>query len=273
MGSRSTVEGAGYVYEVADLWIRRALKADDSLFTPCKPIWSSELLEELFQKFLGNPEALEGPGFPQKLRELLSGSESEVYQLMGEVHYICYLIVWKGAMGSKRKEYRINQVLGWSPQPQQIPCELIPGLTPGIVHPGPSFLGAYFRFQLGFIIEFVKQWKEQNPGESLLDRTDPQAPGKFKKFLTTMSFHSPLLRNDLNKPRMQREAILHLIHPDAFEAIVSVDDKIGIARTFEPLATQPTEDIDYKLKQIREGLEAFSCNNFHSWWKERYKAK
>ena len=32
---------AAKVYEAADLWIERALKSDDSLFTPGTPIWSS----------------------------------------------------------------------------------------------------------------------------------------------------------------------------------------------------------------------------------------
>ena len=34
MGSRKTYEGAERVYEAAALWVDRALRSDDSLFTP-----------------------------------------------------------------------------------------------------------------------------------------------------------------------------------------------------------------------------------------------
>ena len=42
MGSRKTHEGAENVYAAAQKWVDCALRADDSLFTPGKPIWSSE---------------------------------------------------------------------------------------------------------------------------------------------------------------------------------------------------------------------------------------
>ena len=34
MGSRKTHDGAENIYKAANLWVERALKSDDSLFTP-----------------------------------------------------------------------------------------------------------------------------------------------------------------------------------------------------------------------------------------------
>ena len=43
MGSR--IEGADSVYAAAELWVERALRRDDSLFTPGESIWSSRLVD------------------------------------------------------------------------------------------------------------------------------------------------------------------------------------------------------------------------------------
>ena len=58
-----------------------------------------------------------------------------------------------------------------------------------------------------------------------------------------------------NSLTAQQEALLHLVHPDTFEGIVSVDDKEKIATTFADLVTEKTEDVDRKLIQVRRGLE------------------
>ena len=47
MGSRMTGPEAERVYEAAQKWVDCALRKDDSLFTPGKPIWTRDLLGEL----------------------------------------------------------------------------------------------------------------------------------------------------------------------------------------------------------------------------------
>ena len=41
MGTRITGGGAEKVYAAAEKWVQRALRTDDSLFTPGEPVWSS----------------------------------------------------------------------------------------------------------------------------------------------------------------------------------------------------------------------------------------
>ena len=148
----------------------------------------------------------------------------------------------------------IDTVLGWSPTPTPIPRDLVAGLTPGIASPGVAF-HTFRPFQVGFLIEFAEQFKEQDPGarQSLID--DPWA---FKDFVTAMRCRSELLRNNQNTPRIQRQALLHLVHPDTFEGTVSVNQKeqFANAKAFAHFVTEQTSDVDRKILQIRRGLEA-----------------
>ena len=237
MGGRKTGGGVENVYAAAQKWVDCALRLDDSLFTPGKAIWTGQGLGELRKRLD------EGAGnFYEKLQVQLEDSPSKVYQLMGEALYAHFLIIWHEGMKGDKKLDRIEQVLGWSKQDMKIPVPLVAGLTPGIAHPGPAL--SQIKFQVVFLIELVEKWKWQklDRRQSLL--CDPWA---FKDFLATV--HP-------NKQRWQREALLHLVFPDTFESIVYVDHKEWIARTFEHLVTEQTEDVDRKLVQIRRGLEA-----------------
>ena len=253
MGSRKTFDGADKIYAAADEWVKRALRSDDSLFTPGVPIWSHELLGELHSRFLNNPDLGAG-SFYDKLEVQLADSPAEVYQLMAEVLYVHFLIVWQDAMKRDTKANGINRVLGWSgSEDVKMPDDLLAAQAPGIAHPGIAF-GTYRPYQVGFLIEFAEQWKEQAEAERnrLLD--DPWA---FKEFANGISFSSALLINNQNTPRIQREALLHLVFPDTFEGTVSINQKNGIAQadTFARYITEQTDDVDRAIQQIRQGLE------------------
>ena len=277
MSSRKTMEGVENVYAAAQKWVDCALKADDSLFTPGKPIWTRELLGELRQRYLNQPDVGQG-NFYDKLRQQLNDSPPEVYQLMGEVLYAHFLIIWHGAGGmtGDTKVERINRVLEWPDQQIAVPEYLIAGLTPGIAAFGPG--QSRRPFMVGFLIEFVDQWKtlEQSDHDRLLD--DPWA---FKNLVMGMKLDSLLLRHNQNTPWMQKEALLHLVHPDTFEGIVSFEHKEKIAGTtaFVHFVKEQAEDVDRKLFQIRQGLEAglgrdfdFYDSDIISWWNQSVSA-
>ena len=131
MGSRKTFEGADKIYAAADEWVKRALRSDDSLFTPGVSIWSSQWLGELHRRFLDRPDE-SSRSFLVKLQEQLADSPHEVYQLMSEVLYVHFLVIWRTTMGGNAKAERINQVLEWSDMIIAMPDHLRDGLTPGI---------------------------------------------------------------------------------------------------------------------------------------------
>ena len=54
----------------------------------------------------------------------------------------------------------------------------------------------------------------------------------------------------------QREALLHLVHTDTFEAIVSREHKQLIAKRFASAVTAPTDDADRQISQVRDALTA-----------------
>ena len=249
MGTRITESGTEKVYQAASLWVERALRADDSLFTPGEAIWSSKWLGELRERFLNAPDK-SGDSSTEKFRRQLAGAPPQVYLLLAEVLYFYFLIVTTKDSGVEQK--RIDEVLGLSQQPVAIPPTLIDSLTPGLVNPGQGF-HSNRQFQVGFLIEFVEQWKEQNPEEQ--NRLLSDAWG-FKDFAMSIDFRSVLLQSAPNIARTQREALLHLVFPDTFEAIVSSDHKRRITDTFDYLVLEPTDDVDRQLEQIRPVLEA-----------------
>ena len=244
-------QSAEKVYAAAEQWVDRALRNDDSLFTPGKVIWSRRWLGELRGRFLDRPDE-SNRKFLEKLQDQLEGSSPEIYQLMGEALYFYFLIV--AAKSSAREEETINSVLNWSPSPVAIPSDLIAGLTPGIATPGVAF-HTYRPLQVGFLIEFAEQWREQELNERRRLLNDPWA---FKEFVMVMRLRSASLRNNQETPRIQRHALLHLVFPDTFEGIVSAKDKeqIGSANAFTEYIVEPTDDIDRMIAQIRPHLEA-----------------
>ena len=94
MGSRRIGGGVENVYAAAEKWVDCALRSDDSLFTPGTPIWTSQWLGELRERFLDRPDEGEG-NFYEKLEQQLAESPPEVYQLMGEVLYsLPHYLAW-----------------------------------------------------------------------------------------------------------------------------------------------------------------------------------
>ena len=251
MGSRKTGYGVENVYAAANLWVERALKADDSLFTPSNPIWTSANLQNLRERFLDRPD-ISGDDFYVKLNRQLDGGLAKVYQLMGEVLFVYFLIVHQSATRGDTKLSRINRVLEWSPEPVSIPADLVSALSPGIAHPGQFFLSSGRPEQLGFVVEIAEQFK----GLSVSKRDELlNCSWQFKSFTESLDYRSVTMIGADTKSRSQRYAIHHLLFPDTFEGIVSADHKTYIAGAFDYLTKDTIHDIDRKLQQIRHSLE------------------
>ena len=245
MSARRTEDAARQTYQAAERWVNQALRSNGSLFTPDAAIWTPELLGELHTRFLNQPD--EGTGnFIEKLKQQLSGSPAAVYQLMGEVLYVSYLI-----LANKNKQPHIETVLGWSPEPVGIPPELIGGLQAAFINLGPG--NGMIPFYVGRLIETVEQWKtlELSHRNRLLND-----PWSFKGFLFDRSFHSRMLENN-RKGQSERDILLHIVFPDSFEHILEVDKrKIVGAKAFASFIDQQETDTDRKIQQIRQAIEA-----------------
>ena len=248
MGSRLKGETFAKVYAVAQDWVDAALRNDGSLLTPGKSIWRGRTLKELRYRFLDNP-AQTGSSFMGKLQAQLYGGYAEAYQLMGEALYIQFLVddVTKG----DTKARHVRSVLSWSPAPVELSPERATVLSHGLLRPGAGFT-IYRPEQIGFILEFVEHWKTL----PLKDRTSLlDDPWRFRDLLLSMPLTSKLLKGHRNKPNAQRLALMHLVFPDTFEAIVSTAHKSEMAKAFAHLVSEPNQNIDRRLWEIRQELE------------------
>ena len=259
MGNSSTDAGKESVYAAAAQWVDRALRTDDSLFTPGQTIWSSPWLGELRIRYLDQPDE-SSDDFYTKLQRQLEGSPAEVYQLTAELLYVHLLIVYQGSMKGSTKMKRINQVLGWSDKETVIPQDLVDSLSVGVANTGPAF-NTLRPFQIGFLMEFAAKWKGLQDEDRKRFLDDPWA---FKKFLqfdpTSLLFNN---KEGDGSYRAQFQALLHLVFPDTFEAILSTAHKQQIADAFATMVTEPTDDRDHQLAQIRICLEAEHGTGFN----------
>ncbi len=256
MGARRSGDDAEKIYAAAQEWINRTLLSDDSLFTPGVAIWSSERLEELSQ-VLDQPyhesEASGGLGgkYLANLRLRLANSGSEIHQLMSEILYVHLLIV-ANKKGDTKRQW-IETVLGWTPSPIEIQNDVIAaGFTTGFVTPGFIF-DTNKEQQIRFLIRFVERWKEESAEKQGRLQSDPWLFNYFLKSITISG----------GAWRLQRNALLHLVHPDIFEDIVSDPDKEKITSEFKTYVRKPTDDVDCKLHQIRQYIEPMYGSDFH----------
>ena len=246
MTARKTGNGEERVYAAAEEWVNRALRAEDSLFTPGRAIWSVHWLNELHAAYNQEANPALG-GFYGRLQGLLAGSSPEVNQLMAEVLYFQYLI--HHGMKEAEQLKRIRSVFEWSGQRLEVPNHLAVGLTPGIAKVGGQYSRGLTHY-VGYIIEFVKRWKELDLDDQHSLLNDPWA---FKDF----SHASNLYRNLFvgNFYLVQRNALLHLVFPDIFEPIVSADHKnILVERLAKPFESRHA-DVDRNIQEIRTDLE------------------
>lgn len=235
----STGEGAGLVYEAAERFVEAALRSDGSLFTPERAIFSATNLDELHRRFNEQPD--EGSSsFLEKFERQLAGAPDVVIQLAAELVYVHLLVAVD--IGGPSKRATIERVLGWMEAPVAIPPELDTALDHGLANTGVAFK-TYRPHQLWLLIDALRAWKQL--GESRREQLLAD-PWQFKDFL----FGLPL-----TAAYTQREALLHLVHPEAFQNIVSRDHKRLIAESFNDRLAEQTDDVDRALAQIRESLQ------------------
>ena len=160
-------------------------------------------------------------------------------------------------------------MLGWSPEPVKIPPKFIEGLHSGFINIGPGKI--HIPFQVGTIIEFVEQWKELDPSEREDLLNDPWS---FKDFLFTRKFIGQLLVNSQNTGRIIKDVLIHIVFPDEFEAIGTAGNngkrRIASSEQFAQFIKEPTNDVDWRLQQIRRGIEE-TYGSFEHFWEPGIK--
>ncbi|AWV91005.1 AAA family ATPase [Bradymonas sediminis] len=251
--SRLTSPHAQQVYAAAAQFIERGLRQDDSLFTPGHAIWTAENVESLHDYFVNNP--IEGTElkFTEKLERQLSGAPDQTIQLMAEFLFVHLLIATKECIGGKSKRSMIQGVLSGMEAPIKIPADLRQALDNGVANPGMAFL-IHRPFMIYYVLDFVRAWKKRDSTQ------------KDRLLEDGWAFREFLFKIDRSKARTQRHALLHLVHPERFEAITSVKMKRDIARGLSPYIDDPSANIDRQLGQIRHNLSQERGEGFEAFW-------
>ena len=237
------------VYTAAQRWVEDALPHDGSLFTPGRSIWTLDVITDFQKRFVDLPEASNDP-FMAQFAQQLAGAETATVQLAAELLYVHFLIVHQDTMGGSTKRDRISEVLNWAGLTVPIPGDLDEALDGRILNPGPFFL-VNQPFQIELLAEFARGWKQLPPERQTNALTDPWA---FKDIVSSI---------DVPHAYPQEAALLHLVHPDTFEPIVSKNHRYLIVNAFADRLDEESDDLDRNLYAIRSKLSEDYGEEFH----------
>lgn len=220
-------------------FVDAALRNDDSILTPGRAIWIEANLRDLHHRFVEAPDQ-SADSFINKLPAQLAGANADVVQLMVEVFFM-HLLIASNVKGNTKRQL-LRSIAALSSEPVSVPDDLDPALDGGRANTGIAYL-TYRYFQVAFFITSMLRWKQLPQAERDQALADPWA---FKAWL----FSQPISR-----AYAQREALLHYVHPDVFEPIVSREHKAKYAKQWATYAATPSDDVDRMLYAIRQGYE------------------
>ncbi|MCC5948232.1 MAG: AAA family ATPase [Nitriliruptoraceae bacterium] len=252
------------LYEVAHEWVATCLHDDGSLFRARDRLWIQENSHELHGLFNEQPDESSDP-FLVKLGRQLADANDDLVLLFAEMLYI-HLLIARDIGGSAKRD-NLDAVLGQMRDPVEVPEDLDSELDAGLVLTGVAYK-TYRPQQLWFFIDVMITLKE-------LDE-----PGRSEVVSDPWKFRDLVDRVPIEAAYAQRNALLHLVHPDTFEDCVSRDHKVQMSTAFSHLARTDQDDVDRALLQIREALEADAGHpiNFYAepyrsqWARERIRA-
>jgi 5-methylcytosine-specific restriction enzyme B len=232
------------VYPAAARIVARILRGSTSLLSQRRPVWREPTLRSLRERLAH--AATGGAGtFVQRLDCALSGADDETIQLAAEALYVHIVIADDVLPGTKRA--LVDTTLARMQQAPDLPGELAVALEGGLT---PT-AGAYTRrrlSQLLFLATAALAWRETAPRDR---RVALDCPWAFRSWLWAV---------DVGGGHAQREALLHLVHPDTYEAIVSRPAKRRIVEAFSEPAVDG--DLDRALLALRARLTPSEGSGF-----------
>lgn len=143
-------------YAIAERFVDVGLRADGSLFTPNRPIWSLASFEELDRLYVQAPSPGEGT-FEQKLKLQIGAGSAAAIQLMAEIHFVYYLPASGGVTGDTKRA-RIREILSWASWPVELPEDLASVLDHGIGGGGVGF-HTFKWASISYFVRFGLVWK------------------------------------------------------------------------------------------------------------------
>jgi hypothetical protein len=193
-------------------------------------------MAELYRRFVESPD-FSKRDFVPKLLDQLAGADPIVFQLAGEMLYVL-LLPQDTNPDVKRKN--VTAVLGASADPVSVPPDLAAAFDDGIASYGAALTQRYSQYV--FLLEFGRAWSDLDADQRAERLSDPAA------------FHDFVFSLPRKGASSQVEALLHVVFPDAYEPIVSVDVKQKIVSAFSEYVGNPAAPIDEQIAEIRHAL-------------------
>ena len=239
---------ASDLYPAVDAFTDRCLRQGLSLIDPTNRVWVPAPADDFHDRFVMNEDTSEG-SFVEKLFGQLEGAPDATVLLAADILYVYYLPIHE-MMQSTRLGY-VTQVLALGDQPRTLEPMLEQALTTGIARFGQAKTQPWRAVR--FLAEFARSWSSLPDGDRNRLLGDPWV---FKAYLHELPNESPL----------EICALQHMLFPDTFEPIVSVDIKSRIAKTFASVSGVSEEpDLDRRLGLVRNALEPVLGTEFQFW--------
>lgn len=232
---------AAAVYEVAELFRNRCLRAGGSLLWPGSSVWTCENIERLSATLvhieLGCP-------FYEQWCPKLSRESEEVSRLACDI--VAFYYLFPADLSRHKKFARLKAVVDWRFRDQPLEVTLLEpafGLSVGTT--GCLYL-AKISQQIAFFLAFAN--------EAVTRKSDLLDAACSKALATEVSRSIPYSVAGLN-------VLLHLLFPDHFEGIMSRSHKQRILQAFGRYPSE-TCDLDDGLLAVRGELEKTRGKNF-----------
>ena len=236
-----------HIDELCRSWREQSLLGDASFLHPegFPNCWSEAALEELNQRFLGNPLiGTEGGGSFASKWELQLENASEAIRLLAAECLLVYYLITK-SVGPQRKLEMVNKTIGDDRADLHVPQvgPVYRAMQSWIANPG-SFYNTRQDIHVGFVMELALRLKRLSMPERralLIDN-----PWGFSAFAEQGDHLSDTMRH----------VVCHLLYPEYFERIASSGHKELILHTFGDLdSSGPDASQDERLYSIRRCLK------------------
>ncbi|MFT3785517.1 MAG: AAA family ATPase [Tepidisphaeraceae bacterium] len=228
------------VYSTAAKWRDAVMRRGLSLVWPNEAVWTRQNLEAFKAAFTDRPDESAEKDFETKFKEQLADQSADVTKLGCELLLLYFL--FSSSVSGRRKRELITTVAGWKDLTIDEQSPAMVALEHGIGGTGQAF-NTRRPFEISFIAEAALRLAKMSDEDRAATLDDH------------LRFRSLLDETEQEATYQCRHSLLHLVFPDQYERIASINHKRDIADVFGELAAEEVEDLDDKLLAIRKALE------------------
>jgi 5-methylcytosine-specific restriction protein B len=228
------------IYGAAEQWRDKCLLKPGSLLWDTEEVWTTENLLGFKKQFIDQPDEATDKDFGTKFQEQLKDGPAGVYRLATELLFVHFLFTT--SMRGDTKKWWIHEVVKWGELSLDDPLPILDALDGGIGGPGESYN--------------IRRWKELAAIDLFaLDIVSKEPEERTELLSDHEQVRDVFVRNELDASQSSH-VLLHLLFPEKYERIASMNHKSAIVTAFGSLLDDcDAEQIDDRLFVIRSKLE------------------